>query len=202
MRKNSENNEYGCGMEFRVNDNGAFYPAYMPKEDLQDLAWAFAKHIQGEIDYAEVKVAQIDDGKGLNWEIVEYSEDPHCKQVWLSRKHTFSLWPSWRVCGFHDHWLSGRTPRCEHMPAMEKDMQALVHQFLTGLATKYSTAELADLFSPQLDKHLRNRNWTNILSIGTRSFEEQNKRMKRFTKEIRAEAIHRKQSKLIKASAK
>jgi hypothetical protein len=183
--------EYGYGQEFRVNDNGAFYPAYLPLEDLQTLAFKFATHLLDAIDYAEVKVAQTHDGKGLDWEITSFSEEPGDKsQVRLSRKYTLSLWPSWRACGCHDHWLSYMTPRCQYSERMDKVMQQIVDAFLVELAQKYPSKTGA-WFVPQLDKHLRNRNWTNILTLGKRSFSQQTRKVDRRAKQIRADAKRR-----------
>lgn len=186
--------EYGYGQEFRVNDNGAFYPAYMPMEDLQMLACKFAIHLLGAIDNAEVKVVQIHDGKGLDWEITKFSEDPdHKSEPWLSRKYTLSLWPSWRVCGCHDHWLSGRTPRCQYSERMDLAMQQIVDAFLAELKDKYNGRH-RKWFVPQLDKHLRNRNWTNIISLCKKSFLQQTRKIDRRAKEIRADVKSRRKS--------
>ncbi|WP_142685427.1 hypothetical protein [Chitinophaga polysaccharea] len=180
--------ELGYGQEFRVNDNGVLYPAYLPQEDLQLLAYKFTSYLLGAIDRAEVKVVQTHDGKGLDWEITQFSEGADDKpKLRICRKYTLSLWPSWKVCGCHDHWLSYLTPRCQYSDTLDRTMQVIVDEFRTELKHKYSDGH-RKWFFPQLDKYLRNRNWTNIISIYKKSFSQQPLKVDRRAKEIRDDA--------------
>ena len=181
--KNSPYNEYGN--EFRVNDNGIMYPAYMPLRYLRKMAERFIDLVAHTPDYAEVKVSKIHDGKGLSWELTVYSEDPVDKdQVWMSRKYTFDLYPAWKAIGFHDHWLSLWTPRCEEMKRTDEEIQQLVTGIQAEMRAEYQDRSL----HPQLDKDLRNSNWTNILSVSKRSFPTQAVKKDRMAREIRKNA--------------
>ncbi|MBC9912760.1 hypothetical protein [Chitinophaga varians] len=177
---------YEYGNEFSINRSGLFYPAYMTKDQLNNFAFHFAREIIGELTYVEVKVAQIDDGKGLTWEFIEYAEDTSDKKiVWLWRKYTFSMYPSWKIGGYHDHWLSGRTPRCQtalDTENTENRLQGIVNKIQQEMIVENNVIG----YGPQLDRFLsKNRNWTHIITFCHRSFASQPRKINKMTKEIR-----------------
>jgi len=178
-----EQQYYGYGAEFNPNGKGMFYPAYMSLEDLQDFAYTFMKQLLGSIVYAEAKAAKIDGGLGLAWEIHEFSEDPDSKkEVWLSRKYSFSMEASWKISMLKDHWLSGGyAPRCQDMDHGLTELQKATTKLQEALKAKYYDRST----NPLQNKYLKNSNWTNILSISLRSFGQQPPKKDRGTKRIR-----------------
>jgi hypothetical protein len=166
-----QNRDYSYGREFSINGNGIYYPSSMPLIELQKFAFNFTHQIISEVFYAEVKIVQTMDGKGLEWEISEFTEDSDNKKiVWLSRKYTFIIEPSWKVNLSYDHWYSGGVQeRCQRNQYMDNRLQEVVMKLQDEIKTAYWSPS----YYPRIDKYLKNRNWTNILSLGKRSFREQ-----------------------------
>ncbi|TKC60179.1 hypothetical protein FBD94_14800 [Pedobacter hiemivivus] len=166
-----QNRDYSYGHEFTINSNGIYYPSTMPLIELQKFASNFTHQIISEVFYAEVKIVQIMDGKGLEWEISEFTEDSGNKKiVSLSRKYTFIIDPFWKVSLSYDHWYSGGVKeRCQPNEYLDNILQEVVIK----LQSEIKTAHWSPSYSPRIDKYLKNRNWTNILSLSKRSFREQ-----------------------------
>lgn len=142
---------YCCGNEFRVNENGAFYPGYARLEDLREIGLEVMKLLVSPSEPSEVKIIRTHNDLGLHWQFSLYSWEATEKKAYLSRVYSFDLYPSWGVKGFHDHWLSGHTPRTEHMVKSECRIQEIVNRQLAKMKENYKAPE----FTPLLDKYFK-----------------------------------------------